>query len=442
MTERKRLKRLVRERMARTGETYTTARRHVLARATGADLPGLPAGLLPGYDVFGAERHRESALVAHVLRQAGVTMPGTTEPYSEPMVAGLGGGIGFMYFVFEYSGMPPTMTIVAQHHPEPWAPAVLGRLRVPHTEEHSGKPDAGLKKLNTALDAGRPAVCTVDRSRLPWHGMEPGFGQDPYVVVVAGRAGDDLFVDDDAARPNRMPAAAFAAAWSAHKKGRHHLLAVTGLPPAGLDLPAAVRESIGTTVAHLTGPVLGNNFDVNFGLSGMAKLAEQLRDVKTKTGWAQRFGAPVPFFHGVRRLYECLELEYTAPGATRPVYAEFLDEAGKVVSDAAGAYAEAAALFRESGTHWSRLASLALDTTAGLAEYAELAERRMELMCSQGATAQDEIRELTVRVDALAAEYAAADPLGDEGRRQLFDEMAGLVDRCLSLEQRAVDLLS
>ena len=441
MTERKGLKKLVRERMARTGESYTTARRHVLARATSQSLLPLPDGVLPGYDIFGAERHRESALVAHVLRQAGVTVPGTGEPYSEPMVAGLAGGIGFMYFVFEYSGMPPMMTIVAQHHPEPWPPAVLGRLRVPYAEQHSGKPDAGLRKLHAALDAGRPAVCSVDRTRLPWHGMEPGFGQDPYLVVVAGRAGDDLLVDDDAPRPNRMPAAGFAAAWSAHKKGRHHMLTVTG-QPAALDLPAAVRESVGTTVAHLTGPVLGNNFDVNFGFSGMAKLAEQLRDVKTSTGWAQRFGAPVPFFHGMRRLYECLELEYTAPGATRPVYADFLDEAAELVPGPAVGYSEAAGLFRESGTRWSRLASLALDTTGALGEYAELAERRMELMFSQGEGAQEEIRELTVRVDALAAEHAAADPLGDAGRRDLFDEMAGLVDQCLSLEQRAVAVLS
>ncbi|MFL6123136.1 BtrH N-terminal domain-containing protein [Actinophytocola sp.] len=425
MTEHKALKRLVRERMARHGESYTTARRHVLAKAGRG---GLPAGLLAGYDTFGVEWHRESALVAHVLRQAGT-------PVSEPVIAGLAGGIGFMYAVFDYKDMPPLLTIVAQHHPEPWAPAALRRLRVPFTEEHSGQPAAALRKLSAALDAGRPVLCTVDRSRLPWHGMEPGYGMDPYVVAVAGRDGDVLLVDDEAPRPNGIAVDDFLAAWSAHKKGSHHMLVVTG-PPVEPDLGAAARDAVATTVAHLTGPVLGNNFDVNFGFSGMARLAVQLRDTRTRTGWAKRFGAPVPFYHGVRRLYECVELEYTAPGATRPTYARFLAE---MANDVPGAGA-AAELFARSGDTWSRLAGLALETTGALGEYAEVAERRLAVMLSRGPEARAEIRELTVRMDELASEYR--DPLGDAGRAELFARLADLVEECLETEREAVALLS
>lgn len=432
MTEHKALKKRIRERMSRHGETYTTARRHVLAAAR---TEALPAGVLTGYDTFGARWHRESALVAHLLWQH----PATGEPFSEPMIAGLAGGIGFMYAVFDYEGLPPLMTIVAQHHPEPWATAALGRLSVPYTEAHSGKPEPVMKKLFAELDSGRPVLCTVDRSRLPWHGLEPGPGMDPYLVVVAGRDGDGLLIDDDGTRPNRIGTNEFSAAWSAHRKGRHHMLVVTGAPTA-LDLAGAVRDAIATTVAHLTGPVLGNNFDVNFGFSGMAKLAAQLRDQKTKTGWPKRFGAPVPFYHGVRRLYECIELEYTAPSATRPTYAAFLDEAAKILPD--GNLPEAAELFRRSGATWSRLASLALRTTDALGEYAEVAERRLEVIMSRGVEAREEIRELTVRMDSLAAEYAAADPLGDTGRIALFTELAGLVEECAALEREAVALLS
>jgi butirosin biosynthesis protein H-like/uncharacterized protein DUF4872 len=422
VTEHKALKRLVRERMARHGESYTTARRHVLARVE-------PTG---GRDTFSVEWHRESALVAYVLRQAGM-------PHSEPMIAGLAGGIGFMYMVFDYQDLPPMLTIVAQHHPEPWAPAALNRLGVPFTEQHSGKPDAALKKLYATLDDGRPALCTVDRSRLPWHGMAPGYGADPYVVAVVGRDGDTLLVDDEAPRPNEISAQDFAAAWSAHKKGRHHMLVVPD-GKSDVDLPDAVRAAVATTAGHLTGPVLGNNFDVNFGFSGMAKLATQLRDRKTKQGWAKRFGEPVPFYHGVRRLYECLELEYTAPGATRPTYAQFLTEAADVVSDKA--FLAAADLFARSGATWSELAGLALRTTGALGEYAEVAERRLAIMMSRGPAAREEIRELTVRMDSLAAEYAATDPLGETGRAELFDQLAGLVEECLATEREAVALLT
>lgn len=429
MTERKGLKRLVRERMARTGESYTTARLQVLARVSRP--AALPDGLVPGYDTFGAESHRESALIVHLLRHLGVE-------YTESMIAGLAGGIGFMYFVFDYAGLPPMLTIVAQHHPQPWASAVFGRLNIPVTEQHSSSTAAALKKLRAELDAGRAVLCTVDRSRLPWHGMPPGYGQDPYLVVVAGRDGDDLLIDDRAGRPARLGAEEFGQAWAAHKKGRHHLMVPGGPPPDDLDLGAAVRQAIATTAGHLTGPVLGNNFDVNFGFSGMSKLSDQLRDRKAKTGWATRFGAPVPFFHGMRRLYECLEVELTAPGASRPVYAAFLDEAADLAGPELGAAAE---LFRRSGETWSRLAGRAMETAESLRGYGELAEQRLELMCA-GAASPAELHRIDERVEELASVYAAEDPLGDKGRLELFDELATLVDEAHTAERDAVALLS
>jgi Butirosin biosynthesis protein H, N-terminal/Domain of unknown function (DUF4872) len=434
MTEHRKLKKLVRDRMATTGESYTTARRHVLARA--ARPATLPAGLVPGYRTFGAERHRTSALLAHALEAHGVVAPHTGAPYTEAMIAGLAGGIGFMYFVFEYRDTPPLMTIVAQHHPQPWVPAVLDRLAIPFTEQHSTKPALALEKVRAALTAGRPVFATVDQSRLPWHGREPGFGTDAYVVAVAGIHDDTLAIDDEAL--HAMPAEDFATAWSAHRKGRHHMLTIDSAGP-DVDLGSAIRDALATTVAHLTGPVLGNNFDVNFGFSGMEKLSAALRDTRKKTGWPARFGSPVAFAHGVRRLYECLELEHTAPGATRPVYADFLDEATPLVDARLG---EAAALFRESGQQWSALATLALDTTGALGEYADVAEQRLALMFARGPQATAEIQQLTKRLDTLADEYAADDPLGDAGRRELFSAMADIVDTCLHLERQAVTVLS
>jgi hypothetical protein len=397
--------------MAHTGESYTTARRHVLAKAARADTPPLPGGLV--YTEFGTDQHHEASLIRHAL--GGV--------HDEALVAGLAGGIGFMYFVFEYQGIPPMLTIVPQHHPDPWVQTALGRLRIPFDERHAGKPP--WDRVREALDAGRPVFCAVDRSRLPWHGMEPGFGMDPYTVVIAGHDGDTLYVDDQSAAPHAVGIEEFGAAWSAHKKGRHQMVVPTGPPTGEPDVAGAIAA----TVAHLTGPVLGNKFDVNFGFSGMGKLSAQLRDTRSKTGWERRFGAPVPFFHGVRRLYECLEIEYTAPGATRPLYADFLDLAGRH---------EAATLFRESARGWERLAALALETVSGLGAYTEICEERMRLTMSRGWEAEAEIRALGKRADALAQEYGAPDAAQ---RRQLFDELAGIVDANTALERRAVELL-
>ncbi len=170
----------------------------------------------------------------------------------------------------------------------------------------------------------------------------------------------------------------------------------------------------------------------------MAKLAAQLRDGRTKQGWPRRFGGPVTFFHGVRRLYECLELQFTAPGATRPLYADFLDEAAPVVK--APALHEAAAMFRESGATWSRLADRAANASGGLGEYTELCEERLLLMLTGGKEATDELRRLSARIEELTRDYD--DTLGDTGRAALFAEFADLVDAARAAEEKAIAVLA
>lgn len=329
------------------------------------------------YEDFAPGRHREATLIRHALGSV----------HDEALVAGLAGGIGFMYFVFEYAGRPPMPTIVAQAHPDPWVQVALGRLRIPYEATRSAKPR--WHRVEAALDAGAPVFCTVDRTALPWHGPAPMAelaAADPYVVVVVGYEGDIYYVEDGAGRakaPYPIGRDQFGVAWSGHKKGRHQMVVTTGKPAGEPDLEAAIAA----TVSRLTGPVLGNHFDVNFGFSGMEKFAAQLRDTTTKTGWERRFASPEAFALGTRRLYACLEEEWTAPGATRPLYADFLDLAG---------HGDAAELFRDSGRQWSQLAELA----------------------------------------------RAADPEADAaGRRALFDACADLVDGALVLERQAVGLL-
>jgi len=168
MTARKALKKVVRERMSRTGETYSTALRQVAGKRQPTAGPGESK----------PPSHRESALVQHLLAAAGL-------PLSEPMVCGLGGGIGFMYAVFDYDVVPhPLLTIVAQHHPQPWAPAVLDRLGIGYQQQYASSAKAAMSKLGAVLDSGRPALCTVDRGPLPWHQPSGFDGAEPHTVVV------------------------------------------------------------------------------------------------------------------------------------------------------------------------------------------------------------------------------------------------------------------
>lgn len=338
---------------------------------------------VPGYGAWGAERHHPSALVQHLLTQAGL-------PLTEPEVCGIGGGIGFMYAVFEYAAVPhPLLTIVAQHHPQPWAPAVLDRLGVRYIEQHSSSTAAALTKLRRELDAGRACLCTVDRSALPWHQGVPALAAaDPYPVAVAGTDGDTFVIDDLGDRPLRIEAADFGRAWAGHRKGRHHLLSIAAVPER-VEFAAAVRSAIRTTTAHLTGPVLGNSFDVNFGFSGLGRLIGDLRATTGKSAWIHRFAES--FDYAMGRLADCLQREYTAPDATRPIYADFLDLVAP--STDLPELPRAAAAIRQSGEGWA----------------------------------------------AVTAQARAA--VGTSDRRRALDALADLIDGGLAAERAAVDLL-
>ena len=336
--------------MSRTGESYTTAHRHITSRTTApSDRAQIP-GVVPGYSAFGAEEHGPSALSRHLLGQAGLDL-------SEPLVCGLGGGIGFLYAVFEYKSVPyPLLTIVAQHHPQPWFEAVTDHLGVTTETITSASERTALTKLDASLDSGRPALIVVGRGLMPWHsGVSEIEAADAYPVVVAGRVDSEYLIDDVDPDPRRIGRDQLGAAWAAHRKGRFGLTTVQNLPEP-VDLPAATRAALLTTTKHLTGPVLGNYFDVNMGLSGMAKLVTELRDTTTKTGWARRFSSPTAFELGMSRLADCLTWQHTAPGGTRPIYARFLTEAASITGLDLHPAAMTAA---RSGEVWTQIADLA-----------------------------------------------------------------------------------
>ncbi|GAA0438470.1 hypothetical protein Acor_62670 [Acrocarpospora corrugata] len=427
MTEGKTFKRLVRERMARTGEAYTTARRQVLAAAN----PPVDPAVLPEYPATGGGVHHDSALLARVLRQAGVVAPHSGEPYSEAMLAGLGGGIGFLYAIFEYTEMT-TMTIVTQHHPEPFIPAALTRAGIGYEIRRTGSARIAEGHLREVLGDGRAAICRVDRHALPWHPGLP-FG-DGYEVAVIGLDRDTVYIYDERTTPERIPLSILESAWARHRKGRHHLLA---LQPGAVETAPAIEEAIRTTVAHLTGPVLGNSFDVNMGLSGMRRLVEQLGDTTGKKGWLSRFSSPGALFSALARLHVCLEIEYGSPGATRPVYADFLDEAAPLVADR---LTEAADLYRQAATAWSALATAALTPAIPqLGRFAEILEEHMTLQATQGSAAAPRLAALAAETFELAAK---AEPLTVEERATLFTQLAGHAADALTLEGRAITVLN
>ena len=187
MTKQKHFKQLVRSRMAKTGESYTTARRHVLAAQTKgessvADLPHFPGA------------HPETTALRAALAHAGVTNPHTGEFFSEPMVFGIAGGVGAGVFHFYYAAEDFASFYIAGRHRWQESDAYLvdacRRFGVTPSVLETGAKKRAATQLAEAVAATGCAIAWVDMGFLPYRGMSTCVSGGGYHVITVYRLTD------------------------------------------------------------------------------------------------------------------------------------------------------------------------------------------------------------------------------------------------------------
>lgn len=358
------LKKQTRQRMERTGESYTTARKNILlgkpespkaARAAAARdyakearekangqpkkaqeaSVASPADELPEYPAPEGVVQYDAALWHRVLTQAGVTNKATGEPLSQALLAGLAGGIGFMAFTFE-SGEETRITLVTRHNPEPYTQNLLARCGAKVSERTTGSPERAAEYMDAALDAGRTVVVRVAVDALPWIDGDSVDEAETIDLVVVGDHEKDLLVDDGSGALNIISPKDLALARARRKKEKHWQAWIpSSRSPKAETLAANAVGAIAETTARLLGtselagvPV---HFAKNFGITGMRTFASRLRDTESKTGWSQLFADQQGLSHGLAQLSGFPEdIRFSGEGALRGLYADFLSEAAEL----------------------------------------------------------------------------------------------------------------
>jgi hypothetical protein len=371
MTKQRDFKTLVRERMAKTGERYAAARARVLADSEAPARPSAPArgaypGVLDGYDAFGGVQNGTAPLT-NVLRHAGIAWSLTGQPFTEAIVNGLCGGPGFLYAVFEYKGWPPLLSIALQSRsmPDAYIGQGLARLGVATTRNETTSPAAARKALEAALGAGKPALCAA--------GLR--------TVAVVGRDGDDWWIDGRAPVPTRLASATLARLRSGYRPAKNRLTTIDRADESA-DPIGTLRSAIADTAKSYVEPPVPRSFWVNCGFAGFEKWQRLLTDSKDKKAWPALFEEGPRAFAALTRTYEWVSC-LVAPGAGRPLYAAFLEDAARILSEpslqtAAGAY-------REAGQLWSAFAErIATVDDAAVRRACEEAESEVESLDTDG----------------------------------------------------------
>ncbi|MBI3158392.1 MAG: hypothetical protein HYZ26_02185 [Chloroflexi bacterium] len=398
--------------------------------------------ILPNYQHFSG-RHPETGSLHNALAYQGVTAPHTGQPYSEALLLGISGGIAFGYFVFQYAGHLPILALLTRNTFDPMQ-TVLERIGIVQTVLQTASAEKGFKNLLDTLENGRPAIVWADVQSLPYNCPAQ---EDNYwammPLVVYGHDGEQAYLADRSSRPLLVPAETLHAARARIKKDKFRVLSLD--PPNPERLQAAVSSGLWQCIRLFTEkPPRGTAR--NFGVSALKHWASMLTNTRNPQGWTRAFppgpamfaalagnGGPMPGLYG-------WALGWGDGGAERARYADFLDEAARILNRPA--LRQVAVQFRHSHAAWRELAALALpDSAPSLAEARRLHDRRARLFWEQGGEALPDLQELARQQRALAARMEREFPLDETQAADFRAALAIQVLKIYSLEEEAVTAL-
>ncbi|WP_245690764.1 BtrH N-terminal domain-containing protein [Sinosporangium album] len=383
MTSRKQFKARVRQRMAKTGESYTVALRHFVRHPealhdprpepsetvsetvseTAGTARGSAAELLAdhGWRFLGG-RHSHSASVTSVLVNAGVQV-------SEAAVFLAGGGIGAGYILWEFKEHDSRHLVLGfrnrwQYH-DSFLDKALGRLGVPSRTHRTGGAKSAAAVLAAELDGGHPCVVLPDRYQIGYWGLPAHLdGHGGHPVVAYRRDASGVFVDDRGLVPVHVPQERMDAARArvgSYKNISHVLEPV----PIGEErLAAAVLDGLRDCAEHLSGS------SDSFALPAWRKWARMTGDRRNAKGWPKVFAGGRGLAGALLSIWEAAGPDGMDGGDLRDLFADGLAEAAALLDRPR--LERLAAGFREIHDMWGELADAAFP--ADIPDYARMRE--------------------------------------------------------------------
>jgi hypothetical protein len=401
MTAHKNLKQRVRARMAKTGESYATARRHVVGQL---GQPAPVGGVLAHYP----GNVPATTALRVLLARAGIRASHTGEPYGEALLFAIAGGVGVGVFSFLYEKEGSARFYLAGRHL--WeddvayidrACARLGaRTRV---WEAAGEKKAAAQ-LEEALRRG-PVIAWVDAAQLPNRAMPASWaGMAYHVVTVYEVAGGDVVIGDLTDEPIPVLADRFAAARSRIKKFKNRLLGLEA-PPAAPPADDPIRAGLAACHQGLVG-----HRTANFRLDALRVWGQRLHGGRDAESWERVFIPGRRLWRGLVSVYDFIEHYGTGGGLCRPLFADALEEAAAATRDPE--LRALAARHADLGRAWSELAAAALpDDVPALRAARELHAAKAELLASGAPPA--EVADVWARIQRLEDEADERFPLAD-----------------------------
>jgi len=408
-------------------------------------MPPSPAPLpveLPRFRPFHARQSEAGALQA-ALAYLDVRAPHSGQPYSEAMLFGLGGGIGFSYFVFEYKSariktltLGTRITTLEESSRPQFLQTICERIGVPLRVVQSTSAALANRAVRQALAEGTPAIVWVDLSGPPYYFSPTA---EYAAAVVYGWTDDRVWLAGRSRRPLPMRGKAFEKARSSIGVPKARAVIVerpVAAPPLGPAILQAVRETRDQMARGIdVGPFRGN-----FGLAALEKWAGLLTDDRDRKGWPRFFPPGRDLLSALLTVYVQIELRGRGGGAFRSLYADFLEEAAEVARRRR--LKEAAVPFRLAARAWHNLAVAALPKAVpALAELRSLTAAHEAALARGGAQGVERATEIRNQIRLARRALEESFPLTPPAALDLLADLRRRVQQIHALESAALQAL-
>jgi hypothetical protein len=433
MTAHKKLKERIRARMEKTGESYMTARRHVVGGE----------GHVPDVGV-----HPDTSALARVLGDTGIGGP--DGQLSEALLLGIGGGLGAGYILWEFAaetdhrpsphapGGRRVVTIGFRNrwqYPDRWLNTLLDRVGVGFRRDQTSGMVRARRQLDEAVEMGHSLMVEVSVADLPyWHLPPEEAGEWGYPIAVVGAHSDRYEVDDRNSGRLTVPVEAMATARGRIPSYKNRMVVVEPGDALTADrLSGAIEAGLADAVEHLA------SRSDSFSLPAFSKWARTVTS-DTGKGWKRVFADRVGLWGALRSTHEAVSDIGIPGGSLRPLYAEFLDEAGALLGRPG--LAEVAERYRHAGDAWDDVGDAALpDGFEPLERAVELSRRRRQAV-RLGDDGDSAAADSAASLNALAAEFEPGLPLTDREIDGLFESLAETIEAAHRAEVEAHAALS
>lgn len=378
--------------------------------------------------------HSVTAVLRNALTRQSLRDPHTSQPLSEAMILGIGGGLGAGYILWEFDKYDSALIVLGfrnrWNYTADFLKNACERLNVKLDMRETTSAKKAQANLDDALRASGTALLWTDKASLLYHGLPPS--QKGHIIHLI-RVEDDgearYLVDDLSASPWSISRDALAAAREPIPSNKQRSISLQ--PAENFNLASAVRAGIKDHISHLS------RSSESFSLPVYQKWAKLMTHPKNKKSWRVVFARRAGLYLTLRTVYEGITLDDTEGAGLREIYADFLSEAMSILDiDLSGA----AELYRICAVEWRALAQMALSDDLPV-----FAESKALMRARYAAFAGQDQSSLAAAMRDLAALEAPNNlegwPLDGSATDALFERMGEQLHTIFEAEQSALDAM-